>query len=271
MAGAHGTRRRLPPVGLTYSGRVARLRRLHPEPAELDADAFLAGIELPRNGGNRPRVALNMVASVDGRAAVDGQSRPLTGPFDRALFHALRGSTDAVLVGSRTLRTERYGPLVREAARRQARVDRGLSPMPLACIVSRSGDVDFSVPLFGDAEQTVVVFTGGRLEEPDCAAHVRVVSAPAAELELGPVMRRLRADHGVRSLLCEGGPTINAALLRARVVDELFLSVAPQLAGGADPLAIVAGDIGAPLDLTLEWMLEADAMVFLRYGVKTDG
>jgi riboflavin-specific deaminase-like protein len=250
---------------------VAGLRRLHPEPAELDPEAFLAGIELPHGAGDRPHVALNMVVSVDGRAAVGGQSRPLTGPFDRALFHALRGSTDAVLVGPRTLRSERYGPLVRDRVRRQARVERGLSPMPLACVVSRSGDVDFSVPLFAEAGQVVVVFTGAPGQEPECAADVHVVSLPAAELEPARVMARLAADHGVRSLLCEGGPTINAALLRARVVDELFLSVAPELAGGPDALGLVAGDTGAPHDLTLQWMLESDAMLFLRYGVRAGG
>jgi riboflavin biosynthesis pyrimidine reductase len=251
---------------------VAQLRRLHPNPAELDQDAFLAGVELARGGGSdRPHLALNMVISVDGRAAIDGRSAPLTGAVDRKLFHALRGAADAVLVGPRTLSVERYGPLVRERARRTTRTEHGLSPIPLACVIARSGQVDFSVPLFDDPEQRVVVFTATDLPAPDCAADVRVVRLTPVELEPGAVLRRLRIEHEVRSVLCEGGPTLNAALLRAGVVDELFVSVSPQLAGGAKPLPIVAGDTGAPVRLALLWLLEADAMLFLRYGVIRDG
>ena len=53
-----------------------------------------------------------------------------------------------------------------------------------------------------------------------------------AELTLTTALRHLRAEHGVRSLLCEGGPTLMGALLHERLVDELFLTLAPQLAGG---------------------------------------
>jgi riboflavin biosynthesis pyrimidine reductase len=75
----------------------------------------------------------------------------------------------------------------------------------------------------------------------------------------------------VASVVCEGGSTTNAALFRDGVVDELYLSVAPMLAGGADPLALVAGEAGSPVSLDLRWMLEAEDTVFLRYGVIRSG
>jgi riboflavin biosynthesis pyrimidine reductase len=131
--------------------------------------------------------------------------------------------------------------------------------------------VDYSVPLFDDPDQAVLVFTEGDTDEPDCAADVRIVQVSGGELDLGSVVRTLSSDHGVGVVLCEGGPTLNAALLSAGVVDELFLSVAPALAGGADPLTIVHGDTGGSVPVSLGWVLEADSMLFLRYGVKTDG
>ena len=70
----------------------------------------------------------------------------------------------------------------------------------------------------------------------------------------------------MRSVLCEGGPTLNASLLPYGLVDELFLSLAPALAGGADALTIVAG---APLPelvpLVLVWALEEGSELYLRY------
>ena len=227
------------------------LRRLHPAPgaAAIDPEAAMEGLALHALApADRPYVVVNMVVTVDGRAALDGRSWGIGGATDRALFHGLRGQVDAVLAGTGTLRVERYTRLVKDAARRAARAARGLSADPLAVVLSRSGDVA-DLPLLAVAEQETVVFRGDDAE-------------PRRALE------RLRAQHGVRSLLCEGGPRLNAALLRDGLVDELFLSVSPLLAGGEEPLTIVAGDgPTAPAALSLVWLLEDEGALFARYRV----
>ena len=77
-----------------------------------------------------------MVSTADGRRHARRALRPLSGPADRALFHALRLAVDAVMAGAATVRVERYGRIVPDASRRQSRVARGLREEPLACIVS---------------------------------------------------------------------------------------------------------------------------------------
>ncbi len=86
----------------------------------------------------RPRVFLNMASTADGRATLNGRSGPIGNRADQELFHALRSAVDAVLVGAGTARAERYRRLVRDAAQRQLRQERGLAEEPLACIVSAS-------------------------------------------------------------------------------------------------------------------------------------
>ncbi len=84
--------------------------------------------ERPAGPQARPRVMLNMVSTVDGRATLDGRSGALSGSADRALFHGLRSAVDAVLVGAGTVRAERYGRIIPDAARselRRARAQRG--------------------------------------------------------------------------------------------------------------------------------------------------
>ena len=76
------------------------------------------------------------------------------------------------------------------------------------------------------------MFAPTETPEPDCPACVTLVRLDPAELTLTSALRHLRAEHGVRALLCEGGPTLMGALLHERLVDELFLTLAPQLAGG---------------------------------------
>jgi riboflavin biosynthesis pyrimidine reductase len=225
------------------------LRRLLPDPAEgLTADALLAAVDLGALAPpGRPYVVANMVVSADGRAAVAGRSGPLGGDADKAMFFALRGSVDAVLAGAGTLRAEHYGRLVRRPERRAARVARGLAADPVALVLSRSGDVP-DAPMLADPEQPRAIYTG-------------------ADAEPASALRRVRAEHRVRSVLCEGGPSLLAALLAAGLVDELFLTVAPLLAGGADPLTVVGPGLERPAGLELVWALEAGGELLLRYAV----
>ncbi len=249
----------------------ARLVRLHPEPGEVSA-AELIGALRPHELAppDRPHVAANMITSLDGHATLTGRSGGLGGPADRALFHLLRAQVDAVLVGTRTVAQERYGRLARDPELRALRERAGLAPEPLCCLISRSGNVAFDAPLFAEPEARIALFTAVAPTE-SCAAQLEVVLAPPEALTPARVLGRLRAEHGIRSVLCEGGPTLLAGLLAEAALDELFLSLAPKLVGGGGP-RIVGGDaLPAPAELELAWILAEGAELFLRYRVRHDG
>lgn len=246
------------------------LRRLFPDPGPVHAEEVTRGLAL---GGlappGRPYVVVNFVESADGRATVGGRSGGLGGDADRAIFHGLRTQVDAILVGTGTLRTERYGRLVPSPERREVRVREGLAADPLALIVTRSGDVPTDIPLFGEPTATIVVCTGTGLAAPDCAADVRVLSFPHAELSFAAVLARVHRELGVRSVLCEGGPRVFGALLREGVADELFLSLAAKLAGGEDAPSILEGvTLDPPAELELLHLLAAGSDLFLRYRIR---
>ena len=224
------------------------LRRLHPDPGTVDDADLPALLDFAaRAPEDRPYLVVNMVASVDGRVTVDGVSEALGGDADTAVFFALRASVDAVLAWTGTLRAERYGRLVKQPARIAQRVALGLAPEPLALVLSRSGDVPRDIPLFADPEARPLVLTG-------------------ADADPARALRTVRTEHGVRSVLCEGGPSLNAGLLEAGVVDELFLTLSPTVVGGTDPTTIVEGG-GTRTGLELVWTLEAGGFLFLRYRV----
>ena len=78
----------------------------------------------------------------------------------------------------------------------------------------------------------------------------------------------LRDRYGVRSVLCEGGPTVFGALLGEDLMDELFLSLAPRIAGGGDAPTIVEGmPLAELMELELVWVLEAEGELFMRYRI----
>lgn len=251
------------------SGPVPALRRLLPEPGSIGARELVAELDFARRSHvRRPYTVVNFVASADGRVAFQGRSRALSDAADRELFHGLRESVDAILVGTGTLRAERYGRLVREPERRHRRAASGLAPEPLACMITRSGDVPTDIPLFDDPGSRVVVFTPVPIDTAELAAQVDVVRLDPGELTLTTMLRRLRSDFDVRTLLCEGGPTLFGGLLQEDLVDELFLSVASKLVGGGSAPTIASG---APLtdlrELSLIWALEHGSALYLRYAL----
>ena len=231
------------------------LRRLHPDSAPLTAADVLADVDFRALApDDRPYVIVNMVASADGRATLAGRTAQLSNEPDRDLFHALRTVVDAVLVGTGTLRAERYGRMARSPERQEQRRARGLDPEPYAIVLSRRGDFPTDIPLFTDPEARVLRYAG---EDAALPSHA---------------LRRAYAEHDVRAVLCEGGPTLNASLLAEDLIDELFLCVSPLLANGPAPLTILesAGlDEAVPLELV--WVLEGDGALFLRYAVARDG
>lgn len=243
------------------------LRRLAPEPGELTADAAAALLDFAALApAGRPYVAVNMVATVDGRATVSGRTAPISSVADRQMFHALRTRVDAVLVGAGTLRTERYGRLVRDPHRREQRAAAGLDPDPLAIVVSGRLDIPADVALLQDPEQRVVIVTASDAVVDGVTADVRYLRS--APVDLGAALALLRAEHGVRSILCEGGPSLNGSLLAAGLIDELFLTTVAKLAGAAGALTIISdGAVGEPLDAQLVWLLAAGSELFARYRV----
>jgi len=206
-----------------------------------------------------------MVTTADGRATIGGRSGPIGNAADQDLFHALRTRVDAVLMGAGTLRAENYGRLVRKPERREARIAAGLNPDPLAVIVSGRLDLPQDLPLLHEPEQQVLVatFSDGQLPGPG----IEYLRFNGGAVDIPRLLAILRG-RGVRSVLCEGGPTLNAELLRAGGVDELFHCIAPKLAGEPDAPTMVTGVLHQPVDMKLVRLLESDSHLFARFYLR---
>lgn len=248
------------------------MRRLVPDPLDLDLDAVYAGLVLPdpAPGADRASVALGMVSSVDGAVSVDGTSGGLGGEADRRAFLRLRDACDAILVGAGTVRAEDYGPPRAPAARAAAREAAGLAPAPQLLVVTGRAALDPSARLFTSERDPgvppAVIVTSATAPGPAVASLAdvaEVVTCGHDEVDLAAVLRWCR-ERGLRRVLCEGGPGLNGALLAGGLVDEVFLTVAPALVGG-DAGRIVRGPQLPPVDLELIEVHEHDGELLLRY------
>ena len=184
------------------------MRRLIPDPGPTTVEEQLSSYSpWEQERPERPFVAMNFAATVDGRATIGGVSGPIGSKTDTAMLAGLRKRFDAVMIGAGTMRAERYAGL----------------------------------------DKRLIVVESGKGEWAD----------------LSELLRSLR-EEGVRSVICEGGPTLHGSLQAAGLVDELFLTIAPKLTGSGAP-NILEGPLTDVAELELLWLLEQDGELFARY------
>jgi riboflavin biosynthesis pyrimidine reductase len=236
------------------------MRQLHPTYVE-KVDPIVAY----RYPNDRPWLRANMVSSLDGSAVRDGRSEGLSSAADKEVFGVLRGLADVVLVGAGTARTEGYRGLRPKEAYAGVRASLGQRPAPVLALVSGRLDLDPASKLFhGGAERTVVITHAGA----DASARDRleavadVVVAGDEVVDLAAALDTL-AGRGLTRVLCEGGPSLLAAVATAGRLDELCLTLAPQLVGGDGPRVVTGPDLG--LSLSLAHLLEQDSVLLTRY------
>jgi len=248
----------------------ARVDRLWPDPvADIPLDDAFADLRLPEPPADRPLVGLNMITSVDGRAQLAGTAEGLGSRADRRLMRLLRRAYDAVASGAGTLRADDfYASLPADLAdeRRAA----GLAPQPVALLIAGSGPLPTDRRFFAPSPQERIVVVGAASphasEEP--LPEVETWVAPDDEPQPDWLLARLGA-RGIRSLLIEGGPTVNSAFLAAGAVDELYWTIGARIVA-ADALPMIASLPAAhdPIPAALVTAHRAGDELYLRYRIE---
>lgn len=242
------------------------MRRLWPEPGDVEDVAALVADEARPPPADRPWVLVNMVASLDGAITIDGRSGALGGPGDKALFSALRQVADVVLVGAGTARTEDYGPTRASQATREARADRGQARLPRLAVVSRSLALDPAARMFSDPSNRPIVIThegadADRALALSEVAEVRQIGV--GDVDLPAALAQLHAE-GNRIVTCEGGPSLNGHLVAQDLIDEWALTISPQLVAG-DIARSTLGGTADPRAFALDRLLESDGELLGRW------
>jgi riboflavin-specific deaminase-like protein len=243
------------------------VQQLFPVAGEIDIEQAYAETLGPAPA-DRPHVTVNMVASVDGRTAVEGRTSVLSSPPDRAIFRLLRSLADVVLVGAETVRAEGYGTVKADEDVRARRAATGQTPAAALAIVTQSLHLDWSSKLFTEATQRpfVIAPTDADAEALRAAEKVAtVIRGGTGRVDLHEALQVLRRDHGVERVLCEGGPTLNLQLTTAGLLDQLCLTVSPRLLGGDSKTILAGSALAVPPDLELAGALVAGSELFLRY------
>ncbi|HET6998745.1 MAG TPA: dihydrofolate reductase family protein [Solirubrobacterales bacterium] len=184
---------------------------------------------------DRPYILLSCALSIDGYLGCAAPQRlELSNDADFDRVDAVRASSDAILVGATTVRTDNPRLLVRSRDRREERAARGLPPSPMKVTVTERMELDPGADFFtagdGEIEKLVYCASPSVLDARSRLGTVATVVDGGRRVR----MRRLTEDlgeRGVQRLMVEGGGRVHTQFLTDDLVDELQLVVAPFFVG----------------------------------------
>jgi riboflavin-specific deaminase-like protein len=222
----------------------------------------------------RPFVTANFALTWDGRISTRrGTPSDFSSPRDKRRLVEIRSRCDAVLASAKTIASDNMTMGLPDPELRKARVKRGQRAYPLRVLLTNSGRIDPSLRIFEKDFSPVAIFSTTRMPE-----RTRQSLAPKADLwlyesrtvPLADMLTTLRAEYGVKRLVCEGGAIVLRSFLTAGLVDEIHVTLAPRIFGGklAPTLTGIAGNfLPASVPLQLRQMEVIGDECFLRYRV----
>jgi riboflavin biosynthesis pyrimidine reductase len=237
----------------------------------------------------------NFVSTVDGIVSLQEKGHSGGGDIsgfsiqDRMVMGLLRAAADVVVVGSGTLDADAHhvwtpAGICPELARdyRRMEISLGKSAPSLNVVVSARGLVNMHLPVFTSGQVPAMIVTTAtgakRLGRQKVPSSVRIcaVGRRTGEIPARDILEALGGVTAGRRILVEGGPRLLAAFYKERLIDEQFLSLAPQISGrlpGDARMSLVMGETFAPQDPLWGRLIDVRRgarLLFLRYSFPTD-
>ena len=213
--------------------------------------------------------------TVDGKITTRNYS-PIDFTSREDKMHLLRQRSlgDAVLIGHSTLKHDNVRLGLPQGELRDARIARGQPPCPLRVIVSNEGRIDPDLKLFHSDISPIVIFSTVRMPvryrkllRQKATLHL----SDASSVDLAWMLEQLRREYKISFVACEGGATLFRALLAADLVDQLNLTIAPYLFGGANAPTLTGLSrefFPRSIKCTLTDMRTVGQECFLTYRIK---
>lgn len=214
---------------------------------------------------------INMVQSANGNTVIEGKASRLGTDVDRSVMRTLRSLADAVMVGGGTVRAEKLS---------LGLDDEDTRPVPRAVILTNTGDFPLESNVVRDPRQDILVLLSdsaergverhlGRLAETR-----RVSATESGAIDLPNALEIMKSEYGIHILLCEGGSSLNQALISANLADELFITMAPVLVGKTttedteESQSVLQVRLEEPNPLRLISSHAVGDELFLRYSIE---
>jgi len=183
-----------------------------------------------------PKIILSAAISIDGKIATKTGDSKLSSKKDLVRLHKLRSKVDAILVGKNTVKQD--DPLL------TVRYTKGKNPIRI--ILDSHGTIlkESKILKTSDKVKTIIVvtkkITGKNLEKLK-KSHVEIIFSGENKINLKSLVKNLK-KRKIKTILLEGGGTINWEFLKNNLIDEFFITITPHLLGGMDSISLIQGE-----------------------------
>jgi len=222
-----------------------------------------------------PKVIANFAISADGKVTTTNPApATFTSPEDKARLRWIRSLGDALLVGAKTVAADTMTMGLSDPKLQAERRKRGQSAEPLRVIVSNSGKIDPDWKVFKNDNSPLLVFSTKKM-----SADLQTRLAPRCDLWLSDkpplnlkgVLQTLRENYGIKTVICEGGPSLFGALVKEGLINELYLTIAPVIFGGSASPTLTGkptGFLEPPLRMKLLEVKAGTKEIFAHYKAR---
>jgi riboflavin-specific deaminase-like protein len=184
----------------------------------------------------RPLVVATFAMTADGKVTTKNLSPvDFTSREDKLHLFRQRASADAVLIGHTSLKRDNVR-LGLPVELQETRVKNGQSRSPLRVIVSNEGRIDHRLKIFQSNVSPIIIFSTKQMPQKfqrTLEKKANLHLSNSRHVDLAGMLKTLRKRYEVRAVACEGGPTLFRALLEQGLIDQLNLTIAPYMFGGA--------------------------------------
>src|SRR5438094_3590066 len=229
----------------------------------------------PSRISRRPFVAATFAMTVDGKVTTRNFSPvDFTSREDKLHLFRQRARAGAVLIGHSTLKRDNVRLGLPQAELRERRTKRGQTPYPIRVIISNEGKIDNRLKIFQSDISPIVIFSTRRMPRKYQQALQKVATlhlGNTQDVDLGAMLKTMRDKYKVRTVACEGGPTLFRSLLEHGLVDQLNLTIAPYIFGGANAPTLTGLSkefLAASVHCSLIGMRVVGEECFLTYRIK---
>jgi riboflavin-specific deaminase-like protein len=185
----------------------------------------------------RPSVILHLAVTADGKVSTGNYTPARFTSFrDKHRLLEVRALGDAVLVGRGTLEKDQMSMDLPDERLRQRRIREGKPEYPLRVILSASGNISPTLPVFQKGNAPIVIYSTKKMaaaQQRLLNEHATVHISASDEVDVFWVLWHLHENYHVRSVVCEGGPSLVSALAWADTIDEIYLTIAAKVFGGS--------------------------------------
>ena len=219
----------------------------------------------------KPWIRANMVQSLDGSVLDEyGSTELITNDIDKSIFRTLRQLSDVVVVGSKTVKFNKYQNIKISEQNQNLRKKFKLKPIPRLAIITNQLNLDnnFFTDWQDDLAPIIYTHQENQSKIDNFKNLAEVVFCGKNQVDLKAIKKDL-IQKSFKRILCEGGPTLLNSMFQNNLIDELDLTLQVKLSKSSNPLKIAQGPLLKPaVKLKPIQVIQHEKTLLLRYLVQ---